>query len=137
MTFEEALFDYLSTNTGIVAVVDDRIYPKRLVQDPTLPAIVFQVVSARPAYTNDQAGDPPGASTSYVRNRVQFDLWADSYEGLLPVKSALFDGISGFRGMMGTMMIQSVFILNELDGFEPDTGSNRNIIDAMFSFEGQ
>ena len=136
MTLEEAIFDFMSTNAGIIAVVDDRIFPKRLPQNPTLPAIVFQVVSSVPNYTMDQAGDPPVAGETFTKKRVQFDLWTETYEGLLPVRDALFAGISGFRGMMGSVQIESVFVLNELDGFEPDTGSNRKIIDTMFGYQG-
>jgi len=135
MTLEEAIFDFLSTNAGIIAEVDDRVFPKRLPQNPSLPAIVFQVVSSVPNYTMDQAGDPPGTET-FTKKRVQFDLWTETYEGLLPVRDALFAGISGFRGMMGSVKIESVFMRNELDGFEPDTGSNRKIIDTMFGYQG-
>lgn len=137
MTIEEALFDYLSTNAGLSAILgagaNARVYPKRLPQNPTLPALVFQVVSSVPAYTHDQAGDPPDPS-AFLRNRVQFDLWATAYEGLLPLRDALFAGISGFRGMMGTVKIESVFVVNEVDTFETDTGSARKVMDAIVSW---
>jgi hypothetical protein len=139
MTIEEAVFDYVSTFpavTALVGAVDPRVYPKRLPQDPILPAIVFQMVSTVPAYTMDQAGDPPVATETFTRARFQFDLWTETYEGLLPLRDALFAGISGFRGMMGSVKIESVFVLNELDGFETDTESNRKMIDAMFSYQG-
>lgn len=137
MSIEEVLFEYLSTSASLTALLgagsDARIYPKRLPQQPVLPALVFQVVSKVPAYTHEQAGDPPVAS-AFVRSRFQFDLWAADYEGLLPLRDALFAGISGFRGMMGAMKIESVFVLNEVDGFEADTGSARKIVDAVVSW---
>ena len=139
-TLEQSLYAFLIADAGLTPILgagdDARVYPKRLPQEPTLPALVYQMVSSVPNYTTDQAGDPPSA-TAFVKERVQFDLWAAIYEDLLPLKSALFAGISGFRGTMDTMKIESAFVVNEVDLFEPDTGYSRKVVDVIFSFEEQ
>lgn len=137
MSLEAAIFDFVSSDAGLTAILgagpDCRCFPRRLPQETSRPALVYSIVSDAPSYTHDQAGDPPSAP-SYNRTRVQFDLWGVDYEDLTALRDALFQGISGFRGTMGTVDIQSVFIAGQVDGFEPDTTSNRKIIDAMFSW---
>jgi hypothetical protein len=75
-----------------------------------------------------------------VRARVQFDLWAardtdGAYESLLPIEAALVAAISGFKGTMGSLAIQSCFIDNAGDKFETDTSANRRTVDAVLTFE--
>lgn len=143
---EEDLFTYLagtSLNTLIGSGDPDdrfRLYPMRKLAGVAFPCILYRVISApRHAYTHDNAG-APGVGTVLVSKRIQFDLWAakdtdGAYETLLPVEEALVAALSGYKGAMGGTDVQSCFIDNAADGFEPDTSSNRRTVDAVFEYE--
>lgn len=142
---EEALFTHLSNSATFAGLLGGtgaacRLYPRRLPQGPVYPSATYFLVDApRRAYTHDNAGNPP-AGTVLVRARVQFDLWAardtdGAYESLLPIEAALVAAISGFKGTMGSLAIQSCFIDNAGDKFETDTSANRRTVDAVLTFE--
>ncbi len=45
MTIEEALKTYLQSVAGVSALISTRIYPETLPQEPTLPAIKYDIIS--------------------------------------------------------------------------------------------
>lgn len=45
MTIEEALKTYLQSVAGVSSLVSTRIYPETLPQEPTLPAIKYDIIS--------------------------------------------------------------------------------------------
>lgn len=145
MSVESDLFDYLGSVAGLTALLgsgdDFRLWPQRLEDDPTYPAVVYSRISGpRSAYTHDNAGIPPVAVSVLVKARFQFDVWGGKdegggYETALDVVAQLVGALSGYKGMMGATQVQSCFIDSETDGFEPDTGSNRRMVDAILTYE--
>ena len=70
MSLESELVAYLESQSLSCA---DRIYPARLPETPTLPAVVFAQVST-PVIDIIHAGD-----TVYELDRYQFDCYAQKY----------------------------------------------------------
>lgn len=69
MTFEADLKKHLQDDTGIAALVGDRITPE-VVEGDTLPAITFAEISSEPQT------DLSGGDGSLVRYRMQINVWA-------------------------------------------------------------
>ena len=144
MSLESDVYTYLKSRAALTALLGTgdnfRLYPQRVPPSPTYPVVRYVVVSQpRTAYTHDNAGAPP-AGTTIVRTRMQFDIWdsPDSeggYEAVLAVRAALVAELSGFKGVMGATSIQSCFIADSKDDFEPDSGSNRRTVDAVLKHE--
>jgi len=83
---EHALRAMLEQHAG----VSGRIYPVKLPQNPTYPALTYQVITGPRDYTQD---GPDGAT----RFRVQIDIRDTTYTGCRTVRDALVGGVSGLN----------------------------------------
>lgn len=73
MTFEADLYAHLHGDSSITAQVSTRIYPVKMPQNATRPAITYQTISGDPMTDLDSAdGD-------LLAVRVQIDCWAETY----------------------------------------------------------
>lgn len=126
MTIEEGLYDYLSTNVGVSAIVGTRVYPGTLPQNWTKPAISYQRVSG--VRFRNLAG-PAGRATP----RIQIDCWAESYSGARTLAEAVRSAMDGYAGLMGTTTVGSVVLESDIDFYEPDTDIYRVSMDFWIS----
>lgn len=55
MIIEEALKAHLGTVTSVTALIDTRIYPESLPQEPTLPAVKYDIISIQRHHNIDFA----------------------------------------------------------------------------------
>lgn len=69
----EQLRDVLLGEESVSELLGTRLYPNKLPQNPTLPAVVYSVVSEVPLHTLDAGG------YELARSRVQFDVYARKY----------------------------------------------------------
>jgi len=92
--FEEGLVTYLSENVELTGLIGDRLYPLALPQSPTMPAVVYQEISAVPEYSQSGYSD-------LERTRMQFKCWANTLLMAKQIKAVLRMALSGFRGDMG------------------------------------
>ncbi len=109
MTVEEGLYAFLTTNGAISALLASRVYPLRLPQNPTYPAVVYKVVSEKQPMTH---GGTPGG---LVTIRVQFDCHGGTYTLSKQLKNVLKAELDGFNGLMGTVQVGHVHFLNAVD----------------------
>lgn len=129
---EAALFDYLTGNdANTAALVDDRVYPLRLVEGCVLPAIAYQRVSASRRYTHDTFED----TSAYVNARIQFACWSNSALKAMNVGEAVLLDLSGYGGTMSGVLIGSSFAELERDDYESDTRLYRRLLDFRISYE--
>jgi len=120
MTFAENLYAYLLSRADIVALVAARIYPMKLPQRPTLPALTFQRVANAPEYSHD-----PGAAHMPL---VQITAWADTYKEA----EALSTLVSLAVDAWGSVMVGAAFVSNIVDLSEPATKVYQVAVDAAF-----
>lgn len=130
MRLEQALYNHLSTNPGLVAVAGDRIYPLKRPQGCTYPLVTFFRVSGPRQRTF-------GASTG--KPRFQVTCWAKSYAETKAVADAVIaamDNFSGPLGGPGGVPVQAIQLDNETDDGEPDTGIYATFLDFFIWHEG-
>lgn len=132
MKFEQALYEYLTDDGNIAALVSDRVYPMRLPEGAAMPAISWHRVSANRIYTYDLFAD----TDAWTAARIQFNCWSRvSAEEAIAVGEAVLLALSGYDGDMGGQYIGSSFAVGELDTYEPDTQFYRRIVDLQMSYE--
>ena len=124
MTVEAAVFDLLSSDAGVSGVVSNRIYPVKLPQDPTYPAITYFRVSAlrHSAMGND---------TGIVEKRVQISSWAELYADANNLAERVRDAMQRTRGTFAGVEILDIFM--EGDGpeiWEDAVGAYQAITDC-------
>lgn len=127
MTLKEALYTYLSTYAGLVALIGTRIYPQMLPEGVALPAINFFTVSQPYEYTHD-------GHDGAIETRMQFSCWAKTSKAVESVAAQLVAALSGYTGLMGGVggvNIGHSFKSNEVDLPEPDAGIYHKALDFL------
>ncbi len=91
MTALEGLRAYLLANASIAALVAGRIYPLRLPEKVTYPAIVLTRV--------DDIGDAHLRGTlSMTKARMQVDCWATTHDAATALGNLVAQRIDGYTG---------------------------------------
>lgn len=122
MAFQAGLFTFLAAGLPALA---SRIYPRVMPQNPTLPLLVYNRISAPRVYS--QSGD-----SGLVNSRYQFDVWAQNPDDVESLSDALITLLSGYTGAMGTENVQASFVENDADGYDAETGLFRRSVDVIF-----
>lgn len=134
---EDTFVSMLQSQPAITALigsgVNTRLFPNRLPQNPTFPAIVYQVISAPRDYTQD-------GRDGVVRFRVQCNLYGATYTESKAIRDALEATLSGLHNQsFGSpqVKVKGVFLTNERDTYEqaldstPLGGPYRKSVDLM------
>jgi len=104
---ENKIYQHLSTVSGVSTHIAARIYPLKLPQNPTIPAITYQRIDTRRFYTlngDNGAGEIP---------RMQIDIWSTSYEQGRSIATAIKTAMDS-----ATAFLTSDY--NQTDLYEPD-----------------
>lgn len=128
MTIEEGLVAFVLAQSAITTLIGTRIMPAPLRQDCVLPAISYQLISVRDDVLHDGPQGLPDA-------RIQIDCWADTYAGAKTLAAAVKTTVHAYRGTMGSVNVQRAKAENMVDGFEPNTGRQRVVIDVLLMYQ--
>jgi hypothetical protein len=92
-----ALRAHLVASAVVAGLAGPRIYPSRLPQKPTLPAVVYNVVSPGKLHSHDG-----GLNSKLARPRIQVDVWAVTYDEAQTLMEAIETALGGYVGPAGT-----------------------------------
>lgn len=132
ITIEEGLAAFLVANAGVNALISGRVYPNKLPQDVTLPAITYQRIDSPRIHAHDSSG-----ATGTARPRMQIDCWAggsEPYKSAKAISDAVRAALDGYRGTFGTVnpvTVQSALIQNERWNDQADAGVGRMTCDYI------
>lgn len=115
MAIEAGLWEFLTADSGVGAVLGDRIYPLVIPQSADIPAAAYQRIS----YGNLLAHD---GVTNYATVRIQITCAANSYDEARAAAAALREACDGYRGAMGNYAVHSCAVGNIMDGYNLDSG---------------
>lgn len=108
-TVEEALTARLKTFPGLSALVGTRVYPVKLPQSPTYPAVSYQ----RTGRTQHHA---MGADANVREARFQVSGWDPSYATAKGVATQMRLALDRWRGTQSNgVVIQDTLIENEME----------------------
>lgn len=114
MSVEADLVAYLAVNAGVSALVGSRIYPLRLPERMTLPALRYQIITTLPrvAHTGD---------SELRQYRIQLSAHASTYAGAQAVAAALFTALHGKKAIFGAGT--SCTVINDVPAYEEESGT--------------
>jgi hypothetical protein len=115
----KALRAFVTANGGVAALAGVRMFPVKLPQGENRDSIVFNEISGIGDHHNE------GAS-GLVTVRMQIGCWSQTADGAHVLFLAVKEAIDGYRGLMGDISVQGVFI----DGW-------RDIDDTMGNMRGK
>lgn len=98
MSFQSDFYTWLSAQSGVTAIVSTRIYPLRLPQEVTYPALRFERDGE---YDIEDFGGQGGMQTT----DIQIDALADTHAEALGLAAAVRSALLNFKGAMGSTII--------------------------------
>lgn len=104
---------------GLATLIGARLYPQSLPQGALMPAVTLTRIS--------RVSDPGQSGTGLPVTRWQFDCWADTQADA----DALADALIGATDAKREVVPGVSFVENDVDGYEPETGRWRRIVDVM------
>ena len=119
---EQGLVTFLLAQAELSALIGARLHDLVLPQSPTLPAVVWQRISGDHDVTHD---GPSGLVTA----RFQFSCWGRTTLEAAQVGEALRRVLHGYAGPMGDETAHAVFLLDDRDLFDAETGLRRRLLD--------
>lgn len=131
MTIEQAIYEALTENAGVTALVGTRVYPVIAPQAATLPLIVYTLISGQ------QEESHSGAS-GLARPRYQFDCYAETITAAFALGEAVRLAIHGFAGTLGGaggVTCGGILFAGKRVLYEPETKIHRVSIDYFIWHE--
>ena len=117
---QQALYGFLSTDPGVTALVNDRIYPL------VIPDQVFDASSKRPCLVYAQDGlttSQTFCETIALRSAgFMIDCYARRYEDAIGLAEAVKSALVDFRGPMGSSQISNVDLISQYDLMDLEPG---------------
>lgn len=110
-----ALRTFVLADATVTALAGVRMYPRKLPQGPTLPAIAYQRIDTRRLHDLDGPDGLP-------RARVQLSMWAASVADAEALAAAVRARLDGYRGAWGDVTVGSCLCVSDGDLDDPETG---------------
>ncbi len=126
MTIETGLRTHLIADAPVTALVVARIYPLKLPQSPTYPALTYEIISDIPHRA--LAGD-----SDLERVRARIHCWAATYSGAIDLAAKVRTAVGDFSGLMGTTTVRSVKFETWNDIFEDVPEVYRRVADFFIA----
>lgn len=129
---EDALRARLLADADVAALVATRVYPLKLPQGATFPAVVYQRIST----TSD--GVAMESPVGPVRSRVQVTAWGVTFSATRQLAEAVMHALHGWSGTAAGESVQLARLVNWLDDYEPGPPERFRVIADfyVFSMEG-
>lgn len=122
------IFEYLSTE--LADMINTRVYPGKLPEKVTFPAIAWHKVDAR----RDRGYEPFEEFEAFVFVRVQFDCWGRTYDEAADLGNALLGALSGYGGVMaGTLL--TAHPINEFEDHDSLVKKFRRVLDFEVTYQ--
>lgn len=108
---EEAIHSRLIGFAGLAALVEARVYPAKLPQGVTYPAVRYARISGPRARSHDGAS---GLATP----RFQIDAWAKTYSEAKAVAKQIRLAMDNFKGTVAGVVIHAAFLDSDRDLYD-------------------
>ena len=122
MAFGDAIYSILSNDSTLTAITSTRIYPLRIPQGASLPAVTYFVVSGGPMQTKDGA-----VSDNF--DSFQVSCFATSYSTIQSIYSAVKSALERYSGTAASTTIHTITYMGHVDLYEEDAGVYHRAID--------
>ncbi len=126
MTIETGLRTHLLADGDVGALITARVYPIKLPQSPTYPAITYEIISDIPH--RSLAGD-----SDLERVRARIHCWAETYGAAVDLAGKVRTAVADFSGTMGSTVVPSAKFETWNDIFEDVPEVYRRVVDFIIA----
>ena len=117
MSVGKAIFDILSNDAPIGAIIGDRIYPSRVPYNGSFPAVAYHIVSTNPNGTKN------GIST-YDYVTVQISAYAEKYTDVKDLEDLIRRAFDYNSGTYAGVVIDKSFFQGAIDLHDDSYGED-------------
>jgi len=114
----------LAESSVAPALAAGRVYPSRLPEDPTLPALVYHRINSPPMYSHDGRG-------AVGEHTIQIDCYAASYT----TAETLADQVVTATDSWGALLNGSAQVIAQHDGYVVDPQHRRQIVEVRAMYQ--
>ena len=126
MSFEDAFYSVVSTDSGLLAQQSTRVYPGQLPISPTLPASAYFVVTG-----DEQTAHDGGLNVYNIAARI--DCYAATYDACKALRDA-YMALSGQRFSTAYGKFNSAMVRQQAYEYVAALNQHRFILDGRFLF---
>lgn len=108
---ESAVYSRVTGDGAVAALIGTRMYPTKLEQGATMPAVSFQHVSEERKGTFGSPATMPGVL-------MQIDCWDSTFTGVKTLARAVRLALDNFKGLSAGETISAVLLENQTDQYE-------------------
>ena len=117
----------ITSDTALIALIGDRVYPLVYPSKPVFPCITYRVISGY---------NEPVISEQVNTTRVQLDVWSYGYLTTGAVKTELMRLFNHYSGTANGQVIIHAYTDLAFDTFEQNIKAHRAVIDLRITHEG-
>ena len=117
----------LLSDSDISAQVGTRVYPVKLPQNPTYPAITYQVIS-------NQSEKLLEGPDRIRRARIQIDVWAATISSCQTITNFVRTLLDGQDNTQGDIRFRTAWTENEQDIYEESIEKYRILSDYLITY---
>ena len=128
MAIEEALRDFLLDDAGISGYLGVRVYPVKLVQAPTYPAALYQLISGHDMRALEK-------STRNRWRRFQIKVYDTSYDTAKTIMDRIEARLRDSERQWSGYLVKSVVLENIMDAYAEDAEVHGRQLDAQILYE--
>ena len=125
MSLEAALFSRLTAVAGVTALVSQRVYPVQLPQNPTLPAVTYEVLSERRLNTFRGPLGLPGTL-------MRVCSWGLTYAAAKDLARQVRLALDGWQGTSSGETVQASILERQQDLYEDEVQVHRVAAEYRF-----
>ena len=122
MSVSSVIHGRMTTHGGLSALTSTRVYPNVLPQNPTLPAIAYNIIDVVPVHS-------AGTSSGMAESRVQVDIWSEDYLETITVGVQVVEALGRWSDAGATPVIHDVIEINRSGSYEDTLELHRLMID--------
>ena len=130
---EDGIFYLLDNNAPVTALVASRIYPLTIPQNPTLPALTYQIITPATLIAHD-------GLTGTGKSRYQITAFDTDYDVIIDLMNKVRVCMAGYKGTLGAAPdTVDVYAMIPMDtgygSYEPVTKRFMRALDFMIWHE--
>lgn len=125
---DSAIYTRLSTYADVLAIVSTRIYPMRLIQNVTFPAISYDRVST------DVRDLTHTGTNQTAQGTFQISCFAENPKIAKQLGAAVVKALHGWKGTVSGEKIFRSMVLNETDLFDEEVNIFQVAVDVAIMY---
>jgi L-2-hydroxyglutarate oxidase LhgO len=123
MTIPATLRAILLADATVSGLVSTRVYPVKLPQSPTMPAMVITLVGGQDVISHS---GPAGVENP----TFQIDFYGETYSQMDSLYEAGKDALNGYSGLINGQNVQGIFLVQKRDlPYDDDASLYRRTVD--------